>query len=111
MKVNGTAVETSVTAGKAGYVTVSRSWNVGDVIEITMPMQLRYEVCPNYTDYIAFKYGPILLAAKTTASSEEEASETGLQYEALQNEYGGEDVWTMRQAQWPSGCRCQAHRY
>lgn len=90
VKVNGTAVETSVTAGKAGYATVSRSWNVGDVVEIALPMQLRYEVCPNYTDYIAFKYGPILLAAQTTASSEEDAAQTGLQYEKLQNEYGGE---------------------
>ncbi len=90
VKVNGTAVETSTTVGKASYVTVSRSWNAGDVVEVVLPMQLRYEECPNYTDYIAFKYGPILLAAQTTATSEEEAAKTGLQYESLQNEYGGE---------------------
>ena len=41
-------------------------------------MTLRYEECPNYTDYIAFKYGPILLAAQTSASGER-----------LQNEYAG----------------------
>jgi uncharacterized protein len=90
IKVNGTAVETSVTVGKASYAKVSRSWNAGDVVEVTLPMQLRYETCPNYTDYVAFKYGPILLAAQTTASSEDEATKTGLAYEALQNEYGGE---------------------
>ena len=90
VKVNGTPVETSVAEGKADYVKISRSWNVGDVVEVALPMQLRYETCPNYTDYVAFKYGPVLLAAQTTASSEEEASTTGLQYEQLQNEFGGE---------------------
>ena len=42
-------------------------------------MELRYEECPNLSDYIAFKYGPILLAANTTNGKEK-----------LQNEYGGE---------------------
>ena len=90
IKVNGTEVNIATTAGKADYVKVSRSWNAGDIVEVTLPMQLRYEACPNYNDYIAFKYGPILLAAQTTASSEEEAEKTGLTYEKLQNEYAGE---------------------
>ena len=72
--LDGSAVE----PGTASYVTVSRQWQVGDKILVTLPMTLRYEVCPNYTDYIAFKYGPILLAAQTS------------QGEKLQNEYGGE---------------------
>ncbi len=90
IKVNGTDVPTSVAAGQAGYETVSRSWKAGDVVEVALPMQLSYETCPGYKDYIAFKYGPILLAAQTTAANTEEAQETGLQYEKLQNEYGGE---------------------
>ena len=52
-------------------------------------MELSYEECPNYTDYIAFKFGPILLGAQTTAISEEEAGETGLIYEKQKNEYAG----------------------
>jgi hypothetical protein len=51
-------------------------------------MQLRYEVCPNYTDYIAFKFGPILLGAATSAQAE--GDDSHLPYEKLQNEYGGE---------------------
>lgn len=90
VKVNGKAVDVQVAAGTAGYVNINRTWAAGDVVEITLPMKLRYETCPNYTDYIAFKYGPILLAAKTTASSQEEAEKDGLAYEKLQNEYGGE---------------------
>jgi hypothetical protein len=62
-----------------GYVMINRKWKKGDVITLQLPMQLRYEECPNYTDYIAFKYGPILLGANTTNGSEQ-----------LQNLYGGE---------------------
>lgn len=88
--VNGSAVDAAVVEGKASYVKISRTWKAGDVVEVTLPMKLRYETCPNYEDYIAFKYGPVLLAAQTTASSEAEAEETGLAYEQLQNEFAGE---------------------
>ena len=90
VKVNGTAVEVNVQEGKASYVTIERDWAAGDVVEVYLPMTLRYEECPNYTDYIAFKYGPILLAAQTTATSAAESKQSGLVYEQLQNEYGGE---------------------
>jgi hypothetical protein len=53
-------------------------------------MELRLEPCPNLPEYVAFKYGPILLAARTTAPSQAEASADGLEYERLQNEYAGE---------------------
>ena len=76
-----------VTPGQASYAKITRDWQEGDVISVTLPMELRYEECPNYTDYIAFKYGPILLGAATTATSGEDGS---LPTEKLQNEYGGE---------------------
>lgn len=88
--VNGQAVEQDVTVGQASYVTIQRKWRVGDRITVWLPMELRYEECPGYEDYIAFKCGPILLAAQTTAASTAEAEATGLDYEPLQNEYGGE---------------------
>ena len=89
--VNGTAIDVSaVNYGKAGYIKETRSWSVGDKISITLDPQLRYEECPGYTDYIAFKYGPILLGAQTTATTSDEAAATGLVYEHLQNEYAGE---------------------
>ena len=75
--LNGSPIEISVTKGKASYVTIDRTWAVGDKITVWLPMELRYEVCPNYTDYIAFKFGPILLAAQTSDS------------EKMQNEYAG----------------------
>ena len=87
--VNGSAVNAAVTQGVASYVTIDRTWEVGDRITVWLPMELRYEECPNYTDYIAFKFGPILLAAQTTATTTAEATTTGLPYEQLQNEYAG----------------------
>ena len=64
--------------GMAYYTCETKRWKKGDVVEIELPMTLRYEECPDYGSYIAFKYGPILLAART-------GTET-----SLQNEYGGE---------------------
>ena len=79
IKVNG-QVLSGITAekGTSSYIPVTRHWKKGDRIEVTLPMELRYEECPNYTDYIAFKYGPILLAAQTSPAGE-----------VLQNEYAG----------------------
>ena len=89
--VNGEAQALSVEEGTASYAYVTRDWQEDDVVEVSLPMSLRIEECPNYTDYIAFKYGPILLAAQTTAVSEEQAGETGLEYEELANEFAGEE--------------------
>lgn len=76
--VNGTPVDADVTPGIASYVTINRTWVANDRIEVSLPMELRYEECPNYTDFIAFKYGPILLAANVSPEGE-----------SLPNEYAG----------------------
>lgn len=87
--VNGAKQDITVKTGTASYVEINRKWQAGDIVEVQLPMALRYAECPNYTDYIAFQYGPILLAGQTTAASDTEAESTGLQHEALQNEYAG----------------------
>ncbi|MBQ9175855.1 MAG: glycoside hydrolase family 127 protein [Bacteroidaceae bacterium] len=74
--INGEAQEVSVRAGSATYVRLNRTWKEGDRIEVKLPMQLRIEECPNLSEYIAFKYGPILLAANTSTAD-------------LKNEYAG----------------------
>jgi len=75
--VNGEKGSHETEQGKAYYIKETRDWAAGDKITITLDMRLRYEECPNYGDYIAFKYGPILLAAQTSDG------------ETLQNEYAG----------------------
>jgi acetyl-coA carboxylase, biotin carboxylase subunit len=93
IRVNGEKVDLDVKCGVASYVRINRTWTVGDVVEVDIPMELRYEECPNYTDYIAFKYGPILLGAQTTAYSEENAEETGLTYESLVHQFADGSRW------------------
>ena len=79
IQLNGTVLDGSaVESGKPSYCEITRDWAVGDKITVALPMELRYEVCPGYEDYIAFKYGPILLGARTTDGDEQ-----------LQNEYAG----------------------
>ena len=58
VSVNGQRQDISVEQGKASYVTLQRKWRKGDIVTIELPMQLRYEECPNYGDYVAFEYGP-----------------------------------------------------
>lgn len=74
VKVNGVSVNSQPTKG---YVMISRKWNKGDKINVSLPMALRYEQCPGLNEYVAFKYGPILLAGNTEETD-------------LQNEYGDE---------------------
>lgn len=81
--INGTKISG---LSKGSYIHITRTWSKDDCIEIKLPMTLRYETCPNYTDYIAFKYGPILLGAEVSSTMEG----NGLPVEKLQNEYGGE---------------------
>jgi uncharacterized protein len=63
--VNGKPV--TVTAEPGSYVAVKRVWKKGDEIKIRLPMQARTEAMPNQPAYLAFLYGPVLLAAKTGA--------------------------------------------
>ena len=46
-----------------GYFTLNKKWKKGDVIEMNLPMHLSAEQLPDKSDYYAFKYGPVVLAA------------------------------------------------
>lgn len=51
------------TSGGGEYLTVSGTWTEGDVIDITIPMQIR--VYESRTEgQIAYEYGPVVLAAE-----------------------------------------------
>ncbi len=84
VKYNGEDVDVS-TVKNASYVKLAKEFQKGDVIEVALPMALRYEACPALTDYIAFKYGPILLGARTTKVKT--TDEGNLSYEKLNHEY------------------------
>lgn len=82
VSINGSTVAATDLKMADGYCYISRTWKAGDVVTVRLPMTLRYEQCPNLKDYIAFKYGPILLAAPTTS-----ADPAAADYEQLTHEY------------------------
>ncbi len=48
-----------------GYISVNREWNKGDVVKVFLPMHIAMEQIPDHEHFFSFKYGPIVLAAKT----------------------------------------------
>ncbi len=59
-KVNGEPFKTDSNPGT--YALLDRTWQNGDVLEVTLPMDLRVEPMPDNHNMIALFYGPILLA-------------------------------------------------
>lgn len=53
------------TAQPSSYILIDRTWTKGNIVEIKLPMHITIEQLPNISSYIAFLYGPIVLAAKT----------------------------------------------
>lgn len=62
VKVNGKIAETSATPGS--YVTILRTWNKGDQVEIELPMRLHVEAMPDDNTMQAILYGPLVLAGE-----------------------------------------------
>jgi DUF1680 family protein len=60
VKVNGSAFGTSVVNG---YLDVSRVWSAGDIIELTIPMEIQVSRCTDNQNVVAFTYGPVVLSA------------------------------------------------
>lgn len=53
-----------VQRGSDGYFTLTKKWKKGDVVKMILPMHLSAEQLPDRSSYYAFKYGPVVLAAK-----------------------------------------------
>lgn len=60
VKLNGN--ELPVESHPGSYAVVDRTWNPGDVLEITLPMSLRLEAMPDNPKRAAILYGPVVLA-------------------------------------------------
>jgi len=61
----GVTVNDRVWSGRAdatGYVMIDREWRSGDVVQVHLPMTLRLETLPGAPDFVAFAYGPVVLA-------------------------------------------------
>ena len=67
ISINGTKQDLG-TSKASSYIYLNRTWKEGDIISVSLPMHLSMTACPNYTDYVSFSYGPVLLGAKTTTN-------------------------------------------
>ena len=47
-----------------GFLRLSRDWKNGDIIELTLPMELQAETLHGTDNLIAFRYGPMVLSAE-----------------------------------------------
>lgn len=64
LTINGAEQTVDVKPGE--YIGLKRTWSKGDTVELQMPMHLEAEQLPDGENYYSFRYGPIVLAAKTT---------------------------------------------
>jgi uncharacterized protein len=62
IKVNGKKLD--VTPSPASYLTLARTWNDGDRVELELPMHLHIETMPDERNTQAVLYGPLVLAGK-----------------------------------------------
>jgi uncharacterized protein len=65
--VNGKSFTPTV---RSGYAIVDRGWNAGDVVAITLPMELRIESAPGDLNTIAVLRGPMVMAADLAPASQ-----------------------------------------
>ncbi|MFL6350426.1 MAG: glycoside hydrolase family 127 protein [Bryobacteraceae bacterium] len=62
VKINGKALD--VTPSPRTYLTIARTWNDGDRVELQLPMYLHIETMPDERTTQAVLYGPLVLAGK-----------------------------------------------
>jgi DUF1680 family protein len=67
VSVNGQAVAPEMAGG---YALVDRRWRAGDVVAITLPLDLRLEATPGDAGTVAVVRGPMVLAADLGPSSD-----------------------------------------
>ena len=66
VKINGRPLEALADPGS--YLAIRRTWQDGDTISISLPMQLRQEPLPGDDTIAAALYGPLVLAADLGAA-------------------------------------------
>ena len=64
MKVSVNGQEIKAAPDRNGYIDIDRKWNDGDVVELSLPMEVRVVEMPNVPEYVSIMRGPIVLGAK-----------------------------------------------
>jgi DUF1680 family protein len=61
--LNGVPLAGLSGAGPSSWVALRRRWQAGDVLQVTLPMQLAVEPTPDHPAVQALTYGPVVLSA------------------------------------------------
>ncbi|HLS36636.1 MAG TPA: glycoside hydrolase family 127 protein [Sphingobacterium bovisgrunnientis] len=67
VKVNGKTFKS--TTDEFGYISIDRKWKNNDKIVIEFPIEINVEQIPDQSPYYAYRYGPVVLAAKTNVEN------------------------------------------
>jgi len=62
VSLNGAPVAGLPAPGPGSWIAVRRRWRTGDVLEVTLPMQLAVQPAPDYPKVQALTYGPVVLS-------------------------------------------------
>ena len=62
VRINGRPAQVRPVPGE--FLTISRTWNSGDVLELTLPLALRLRASMDDPETVSFFYGPVLLAGR-----------------------------------------------
>ena len=71
MKINGRPLEAMAAPGS--YLALRKTWQDGDTIAVSFPMELRQETLPGDGSVAAALYGPLVLAADLGAAPTDES--------------------------------------
>lgn len=62
VSVNGRAIR--VTPNAEGYIAIDREWRARDTVDVHLPMTVRAVPLPRAAEFVAFAYGPLVLAGR-----------------------------------------------
>ena len=64
VRLNGALLRGLPGAGPSGWIALRRRWRTGDLLEVTLPMELAVEPTPDHPAVQALIYGPVVLSGK-----------------------------------------------
>lgn len=97
--VNGDTVDAT---SNSAHITVKKTWNNGDLVEVELPMDLHIEYLANDERKAAIKYGPILLAGKLGTEGMDEDPIPYAGYEGFDGPWDHLRYENMKTAEAPS---------
>jgi len=71
--VNGRKLK--INRSPAGFVPITRKWETGDRVEISIPFTLRLEAMPDDSSRVAIMYGPMVMAGDLGSEDDPDASD------------------------------------